>query len=228
MIELSRLIENCPSALLDVSLKALALGFCASLVLAVGRVKSPAAPRRMGECALRHACAAAIKPGAARDRAARAARSAGQAHVVADQSSWEKPSSASAPSVDGHRAVSGVAPYEWEPGAQRNAPPHPGKRAIPATALRVGWPAVIAGVYVVGVVALFGRLLFGLVGCRRLVRGGRSLEPVHLLSGCSAELGAALRRHRLPVPGVFGGADARDRGLPALQDPPSPRLVGLE
>ena len=42
MIELSRLIENCPSALLDVSLKALALGFCASLVLAVGRVKSPA------------------------------------------------------------------------------------------------------------------------------------------------------------------------------------------
>ena len=42
MIELSRLIENCPSALLDISLKALALGLCASLVLAVGRAKSPA------------------------------------------------------------------------------------------------------------------------------------------------------------------------------------------
>ncbi len=118
---------------------------------------------------------------------------------MADQSSWEKPSSASAPSVDGDRAVSGVAPYEWQPGAQRNAPPHPGKRAKPATALRVGWPAVIAGVYGVGVVALFGRLLFGLVGCRRLVQGGRALEPVHLLSGCSAALCTALLRHRLLV-----------------------------
>jgi len=200
MIELSRLIENCPSALLDVSLKALALGLCASLELAVGRVKSPA---------LRHAVwgnvlcgmlvvpllsvvlpaiVVPVLPGAP-----------AQAHVVADQSSWEKPSSASAPSVDGHRAVSGVAPYEWVPAARRNAPPHPGKRAKPATALRVGWPAVIAGVYGVGVVALFGRLLFGLVGCRRLVQGGRALEPVHLLSGCSAALGTALRRYRLLV-----------------------------
>ena len=75
---------------------------------------------------------------------------------------------------------------------QRNAPYPPPRFAS-------GWPAVIAGVYVVGVVALLGRLLFGLVGCRRLVRGGRALDPVHLLSGCSAELGAALRRHRLLV-----------------------------
>ncbi len=101
-------------------------------------------------------------------------------------------------SVDGHRADSAVAPYEWEPAAQRNALPHPGKRAKPAE-LRVGWPAVIAGVYVVGLVALLGRLLFGLVGCRRLVQGGRALEPVHLLSGCSAALGTALRRYRLLV-----------------------------
>src|SRR5262249_8546513 len=63
----------------------------------------------------------------------------------------------------------------------------------------VAWPAVIAGVYVVGVVGLFGRLLFGLVGCRRLVRGGCALDMVHLLSGCSAALGDALRRHRLPI-----------------------------
>jgi beta-lactamase regulating signal transducer with metallopeptidase domain len=112
---------------------------------------------------------------------------------------WEKASSASAPSVDRQRAVFGVAPYEWEPGAPRTALPLPTERTIPATALRVGWPAVIAGVYVVGVVSLFGRLLFGLVGCRRLVRGGRTLEPVHLLSGCSAARGAVLRRHRLLV-----------------------------
>ena len=200
MIELSRLIENCPSTLLDVSLKALALGLCASLVLAAGRVKSPA---------LRHAvwgnvlCGMLVLPLLSVVLPAIVVPVLpgvpAQAHVVADQSSWEKPSSASAPSVDGHRAVSGVAPYEWEPAAQRNAPPHPGKRAKPATALRVGWPAVIAGVYVVGVVALFGRLLFGLVGCRRLVQGGRALEPVHLLSGCSAALGTALRRYRLLV-----------------------------
>jgi beta-lactamase regulating signal transducer with metallopeptidase domain len=200
MIELSRLIENWPSALLDVWLKALALGLCASLVLAVGRVKNPALRHAVWGnvlCGmlvlpllslLLPAIVVPVLPGAP-----------GKARGVADQSSWERPSSASAPSVDGHNAVSRGAPYEREPRAQPNAPPNPVRGAIPAAALRVAWPAVIAGVYVVGVVGLFGRLLFGLVGCRRLVRGGCAPDMVHLLSGCSAALGAALRRHRLLV-----------------------------
>ena len=188
MIELSGLIESSPNVLLDVSLKALTLGLCASLVLTVGRVKSPAlqdAVWRNVLCGmlmlpllslLLPAIALPVLPGAP-----------GKAHGVADQSAWEELSSASAPSVDRQIAALGVDSYEWEPGASRTAP------------LRVGWAAVIAGVYVIGVVALLGRLLFGLVGGRRLVRGGRALEPVHLLSGCSAALGAALRRHRLLV-----------------------------
>jgi beta-lactamase regulating signal transducer with metallopeptidase domain len=200
MIELSRLIENCPGALLDVSLKALALGLCASLVLVVGRVKSPAlrhAVWRNVLCGmlvlpllslLLPAILLPVLPGAP-----------GKARGAADQSWWENPSWASASAVVGENAVSRVAPYEWDPGAQPNAPPNPLKGLIPAAALRVAWPAVIAGVYIVGVVGLFGRLLFGLVGCRRLVRGGCALDMVHVLSGCSDELGAALRRHRLPV-----------------------------
>jgi beta-lactamase regulating signal transducer with metallopeptidase domain len=200
MIELSRLIENCPSALLDSSLKALAFWLCANLVLAAGRVKSPALRHAVwgnvlcGMLALPllsvvlPAIVLPLLPGAP-----------GKARVGTNESSWATPSSASAPSVDGHRAVSGVAPGESEAGAKRNAPPQLVKRAIPTAGLRFGWPAVIAGVYVVGVVALFGRLLFGLVGCRRLVRGGRALDLVHLLSGCSAALGAALRRYRLLV-----------------------------
>jgi hypothetical protein len=53
--------------------------------------------------------------------------------------------------------------------------------------------------YAIGVILLLGRLLVGLAGCRRIVRGSQVLAIEQITEGCSPSLGRALADQRVEV-----------------------------
>jgi beta-lactamase regulating signal transducer with metallopeptidase domain len=202
MIAVLSLGETWLDSLLDVSIKALALGLLASLWLGIGRVRCPS---------LRHAVWATVlcgmlalpllglaMPGIILPLLPpTASRSADPATVVS--MALERSRAGAEIELRERRAATGPEGPIRGPDVQAS----PAKAEITQSEpkARVRWsPSVIALIgYLVGVVVLLARFAVGLAGCRRIVRGSRALAPEQLVVGCSPPIARALIRHRVLV-----------------------------
>jgi beta-lactamase regulating signal transducer with metallopeptidase domain len=199
MTDVSSLSGNCLSFLLDISFKSLALGLMACLWLGIGRVRRPAR---------RHAVWATVvcgmlgvpllsltMPGVMLPLLPSISRGKALATVGSM-------ASGSTPAVAANRSRAGetaVGPEESIRRAELTAPAAGASEKAPVPRARLSWLDVAFLGYAIGVILLLGRLLVGLAGCRRIVRGSQVLAIEQITEGCSPSLERALADQRVEV-----------------------------